>query len=325
VHSKAQSIRWITLSGSLVCIAAVVGWLGSLAALERPQFVPVLFQNEYQEGHSEGLDEVILFPPDGPRIKIPMPAGLPVGPRVLTFSRDGRSIYAQKLEGANRWSAVLKIDFQPTRWTEVLGTADLGLVHCLDASDPSRLVVRASPSLKQFPRTLEISPETGAIRQLPVNGPTRCIARSISVPPRGFLSPDGTRTVINNGTEARVVTLQSGNVQIIRQSSPDTYWTWSPDGRRLAGIVKDDIILVDSNDTSRPKNLGSHGEDPIKWSPDSSRLLIVREQLSCAPTIYGTSLQILYVETGKREAVRGSHCRVWPNDAAGWMDREIAR
>jgi hypothetical protein len=306
-------------SRALVCIAGIIGLHVQLVAAQTPEFVPA-----YIEDH-----DLLIFPPAGPASRTTLPPGIPSRFRVTAFSPDGRAIYAQSSEqnkppSPTKWGSLLKIEVHPARVTEVPGTGSLGFVRCLSVPDPSRLILRVSPNLMEAPRTLEISTDTGAKRQLPTDEPSVCMDLGASVPPRGFLSPDGKRTVTNTGTDAHIVTLQSASAQTIRQSSASTYWTWSPDGRWVAGIVNGDIILVDSNDTPRAKDLGTSGDGSIMWSPDSTRLLIVREESSCAPTIIGRSLQTLDVRTGRREPVRDSRCRVG-NGEIGWIDRGVAQ
>lgn len=309
----------LRISGVLACVLAAKLCSAQVAKAQPPEFVPAFFH--FAPIPDQLVDVVDLFPPEGQSATVAMPPGLGAS-RVIAFGPEGRSLYVQT-PGPSGYSGVRKLDFRPTRWAEVPGTADLGLVRCMAIPDPTRLLLIVSPGPLKELRTFEVSPDTGERRQLPIVGPFVCMDPGLGNP-HGFLSPDGKRSVINAGKQAQVLTIESGGVQLIEQSSPGTHWTWSPDGKWLAGIVNDNVILVDSENTSGSRNLGASGDGPITWSPDSTRLLIVTGQMSCIPTVVGRSLQILDVGTGKREAVRGSHCRI-VNGTVGWMDREIAK
>ena len=49
-------------------------------------------------------------------------------------------------------------------------------------------------------------------------------------------------------------------------------WTWSPDAQWIAGIRDREIVLINSDDTARPRNLGASGDGGVQWSPDSKYL-----------------------------------------------------
>jgi hypothetical protein len=74
----------------------------------------------------------------------------------------------------------------------------------------------------------------------------------------------------------------------------------------------------------RYKNLGSSGDGPLVWSPDSKYLLLRRSSLSCAASVYGESLEIVDVKAGKREIVKSSHCSITAG-TIGWLDSGVVQ
>jgi hypothetical protein len=68
------------------------------------------------------------------------------------------------------------------------------------------------------------------------------------------------------------------------------------------------------------KDLGKAEGKPV-WSPDAGFLLDVKPQVSCWATLYGMSLQVIDVASGKRSLVKSSHCGIitggfWMNAGA---------
>jgi len=132
-------------------------------------------------------------------------------------------------------------------------------------------------------------------------------------------SPDGTRLVYRNlgGASPSVIEVgkpwaeQSPQVlPTMSDSIPWGPWSWSPDGRKLAGNIlrtgASDGILVYSLEAQHYERLSDFGRSPI-WLSDSRRLLFqhqgklylidsqskkVREVLSVAPNEFGLGATI---------------------------------
>lgn len=137
------------------------------------------------------------------------------------------------------------------------------------------------------------------------------------------MSPDGQRAIIKAGKHLNLVDVNSGEVRVLKETSTDTQSAWSPDGRWIAAVSNGRITLLDSHTAARSRKLGSAG-DALVWSPDSRCLLLRKSSLSCALTLYGTSLEVVEVETGRREQIKSSRCTITAG-RLGWMDRQFAQ
>jgi eukaryotic-like serine/threonine-protein kinase len=136
-------------------------------------------------------------------------------------------------------------------------------------------------------------PDGGDLRQLSATeGPQAQVS---------LWSPDGTRVVSNlqwgppvlfsaaSPTQRRSLTPQSGKPL----SSPMLMWSWSPDGRKLAGWGER-IFIYDFAE-ERYEQLAEAGMRPV-WLPDSRRLLFfLRDRLYLHETATRTTREILSV------------------------------
>ena len=292
--------------------AGVSGWCGQFAGTDLARYYPAYFQ-------PDSPPRLMIFPPNGRSLMVGLPVGISNGMGVIAFSPDGNALYGQKAEPRNRTMGIDKIDFWPAHESEVRGSAGIGQVRCVAPSQASLSIFVSAWNWNDATGGIfEIYLDTGARRLLPVDEPSACGGEG------GLLSPDGKRVVRASGKEARLIELRTGADRVIKGGGADTAWTWSPDGQWIAGIRNREIVLINSDDTSRPRNLGASGDGGVQWSPDSKYLLLRKSQLSCLPTLYGESLEVVSVETGKREPVTGSHCRI-SGGTFGWLDRDVTQ
>lgn len=268
----------------------------------------------FQPGHPP---ELRLFPLDGPALTVALPPALSPHSHVIAFSSDGRAVYTQK-DPLNRSEGINKIEFQPARESVVPGTIGTGEVWCLESSQPPGTIVVNAWSWSQNTRGIFRIDPTATMQLLPLGSASVCGGEG------GLLSPDGERAITRGRKQLRLVTLNTGTVSPIKGTSTDTQCTWSPDGRWIAGIRGGRIVLVNAAKPNRARHLGSAGDAPIVWSPDSKYLLLRKSSLSCALTLYGESLEIVEVTTGRRRMVKSSHCTIIAG-TLGWLDRSLAQ
>jgi hypothetical protein len=278
--------------------------------------------------HPENRRPVLsLFPIEGPALTVPLPAGLPESLTLNAFGPDGKAIYVQKADRSS--DGIIKVEFKPARQSVVPGTVGLGTIWNLTVSQPSgRIYVSGLSKTRGQCGTFEIDPDAGAFRILLVGAYPDCGGGG------GAISPDGKRVLSYRDTELSVIDLETGTVEAIkgiagRATQRHVTWprtaSWSPDGRWISTVFDNGgIVLIETTDTSKRRNLGSSGGAPIIWSPDSRYLLLSRSESRCDQYVYFTSLESLDVETGRRRAIQSSRCEVGPG-WVGWVDSEAVR
>jgi len=258
-----------------------------------------------------------LFPIDGSEVLVALPADLATDFRAITFSPDGRAIYGQISEPLNRSLGIRKIEFQPARQSVIPGSVGTGEIRCLSVSSSSRSIVVSGWSWSQGKDGIfEIDPDAGTNRVLPTTSPSLCGG------PGGLASPDGKRAVRTSGKKMVLVDLNTGGVQTVKGVGADASCEWAPNGLLIACIHDRMILLVDVTNPSRSKDVGMSGSGPVAWSPDSKRLLLIQSQVSCLPTLYGQSLEVLDIQTDKRIPIKSSHCKIL-SGSIGWLDSAV--
>ena len=258
-----------------------------------------------------------MFPPDGPAVIVALPAGLPSYSRAIGFSLDGRAMYNQKIEPFSRSNGIYKVEFQPARERVVPGSVGTGEVTCLSESRSSEKIIFAGWSWShENGGVFEIDPITATRQLLPMGSASICGGSG------GILSPDGGHAVKVVGKGRGLLDMKTGVVRALKGTNQDTRCSWSPDSKRVACVQEGKVSLLDADALSHPRNLGSAGQIPVEWSPDSKYLLLRSSPLSCAFTPYGESLMILDVKTGKRKLVASSNCKITSGDF-GWLDCNI--
>ena len=115
------------------------------------------------------------------------------------------------------------------------------------------------------------------------------------------------------GKSLAVTDLQGRVVRAIQGTKKDAGYLWSPNSEMLVWARGNEIMLIDlsrEREDLAPRKLGSAGDSDVVWSPDSKYLLIRSSSLSCKFTLYGESLEVIDVATGKRMPVKSSHCEI---------------
>lgn len=273
---------------------------------------------------------ITLFPlGPGKATEVALPPSL-TNINLISFAPDGRSGYFQVPAGwvLNLSDALIKVEFSPVRQSPVPGSGGLGDIYSLTVSPQSgRILVSASGGKDHLCGTYEIDPDAGTHRALRV-GPN-CGG--------GIISPDGKKAIgiaslprtpssPPSIEQLSLVDLETGATQSLGVGRG----SWSPDGRWIAVSGSGRIVLIDANNLSHRKKLGSSGvDDHLIWSPDSKRLLFVKQENRCR-FLYlfqvddSESIEVVDVETGKRQAIPSAHCAV-SKSAIGWVDAEAVR
>jgi WD40 repeat protein len=268
--------------------------------------------------------QLTLFPTTGPVATIPLPEGLLGSLTIGALSPDGNAIYVPSMDG------VTKIELKPPRQSIVRGTAGIGTIWHLTASQRSGTMFVSG--IVNTPRgtecgTFKIEPETETPRKLLTGTFPECGGGG------GEVSPDGSQVMGYSGGDLCMIDLTSGAVQAVRGlkglTRDDVTWkgqvAWSPDGQWIAATLDHRIILIDAKDPSKRKRLGSSGDGRVVWSGDSRHLLLLASQARCVLTFgYFESLETLDIETGKRNAIKNARCNI-SGGWIGWIDRDAAQ
>jgi hypothetical protein len=144
----------------------------------------------------------------------------------------------------------------------------------------------------------------------------------------GGVSPDGGKMAVPRGVGLDVVDLTTGTSVPLGSG----FWKggWSPDGKWIAALRIDPgreqprprpsrTVRIDANDLSRRRIMGGEADTEISWSPDSRYLLYSEVMPPCPNKGDDPSLLTMDIETGKREIVRESRCKVNGYRYVGWI------
>jgi WD40 repeat protein len=287
----------------------------SLATLcQSPRFVPVhihRIESHSANGVSTPIAVATMYPMRGPSTNIELPG---VSPNVFTArsTADGRTIYAAN---ATPKSGVTKIEFNPLRVSTVEGSREFIILR--DVRVLSRGKIGGIASTRSEGRlrfgAYSLDPvELIYLQDLEQTG--RLIDISPDMKRASIVSGDGRIRPL----EIRVLDLESSGQSVIKGVRGGY---WSPDGRWMAVIRDGRLELLDAATLQRKRELGSVEMMGV-WSPDSRYLLFFKSQFSCAATLYGRSLEVLNVESGKRITIASSHCDVVAG-ALTWLDASI--
>ncbi|HYL78703.1 MAG TPA: hypothetical protein VEU96_31220, partial [Bryobacteraceae bacterium] len=211
----------------LAMAAAVTGVNATLVVrAASPSFTPAYFRPSFSRDQATLLT---LFPMVGPEATVPLPTGLPLSFRLLAFSRDGKAIYGQKQDPLGPSSAIIKIEFKPTRQSEVPGSAGLGAVWFLTESQQSgKIYVSAWSKNKAKGEcgAFEIDSDSGTFRTLRVGIYGDCGAVT------GPVSPDGKRVLGRQSGRLGILDLEKGDFHELGARMTEA--SWSPDGQLIA-------------------------------------------------------------------------------------------
>ena len=264
---------------------------------------------------------LLLFPSAGPDTSVVLPVGLLTNFLILCFSADGQAIYGQTNNPARSTGEILRIDLKSMRQSAVPGSAGFKTIwHMTVSLPPTRIFVSGCAHTSRIEcGAFEIDPQSGTQKRL-ISGDLGPVQNL------GPVCPDGRMIAVPIGKKLCLLNLETGltrskNTVASGMLSAAGTWisqcAWSPDSRWLVAVGDRRIALIDASEPVPPRYLGP-GYWRIEWSPDSKYLLVRRPQLSCAPTLYGQSLEIIDRDTGKRVPVKGSHCRI-SGGAFGWV------
>jgi WD40-like Beta Propeller Repeat len=261
---------------------------------------------------------LVMFPPAGEAITVPLSPGMMTGVNIIGSSRDGHALYGETAY-PGEWGGLTKFEFRPARQTVVPGSAGLGRISSLSLAPSSRRILVSASTMKGGKLEcgdFEIDPESTTRRTLRVGIYPEC---------GGPISQDGGRELHTLDGQLSILELRTGaNTPV---ASNVDWASWSPDGRWIAAVSGrgggGHILLFNAMNTREKRSLGT-GHRPLVWSPDSKHLLLAASEVSCLVTLYGQSLQVLNVETGKRSPVGNSHCRIASGSFA-WVNADIVQ
>jgi len=145
------------------------------------------------------------------------------------------------------------------------------------------------------------------------------------------LSPDGKRAVATVGSNAtqnlhiEVIDLASGTAKTLSIE----FWAgvWSPDGKWIAALGNHSrsLVLIDANNFSKRKNLGTAAAIRPAWSPDSRYLVLWKFSLFRCGFFLDieppATAEALDVNSGKRTTIRSSACQLNVGQL-GWLSRK---
>jgi len=304
--------RWSRCFATIAIVTALaMGSEESLkSAASESAYCPAYFQA------SQGLSNepmLTLFPWVGPESSIPLPTALKTNFRIISFGPDGRSLFGQKARFNGLSVPITKIDFTPLRESEVPGSDQVGTIWYLTISSSSEALLLSGWSTRGGEcGAFELDSKDGTLRRLRVGAYPECGGAA------GPVSPDGRYALISKKNGLTKIQLDTGAIRLL--GSDLKGGVWSPNGRWIAAkSAAGKIALIDELEQPRRKDLGKASEGPIVWSPDSKYLLISKSELSCALNLYGGTLEIVNVQTGKRTSLKSSHCRIL-DGAFGWVE-----
>lgn len=278
------------------------------AAIARSQpFLPAYVQ----QGQPATLT---VFQPTGPPKIVQLPADVPTTFSIWMFSRDGRSIYGESPLKGNQ--EIFKIELNPPHVVRIRFSIQLeGVRRVTESQDPNILFVSG------FAR-LDGVHTCGAAFQLAMNTGAVTLMRAY---PCGTtvesVSPDGRFVLLTKGKHVSLSNLRTGNIEELRGIESGNWSSWSPDSRWISVIQDEHITLIEAE---HPKNRRSMRavKGPVTWSPDSKAILYYKSQLSCALTLYFGSLEVMNLETKRRNVVNGSHCEIG-RPQVGWVSPSV--
>jgi hypothetical protein len=255
-----------------------------------------------------------LFPSTGQEIRVPLRPGLEGGFFFLGSSSNATILYGGI--PSQDFAGLKELQFNPVRERVVPGSVGLGNILNLTVSrEPGKFLVSASliRSGTWECGIFEIDSDVGTFRPLRVSRPPDC---------GGPISPDGKTEIHTSGNNVSLLDLATGSSISI---GTDMQWPmWSPDGRWIAAVVREEGVIIDPRNPSEKRHLGK-ADGPMIWSPDSKYLLFEKSQFWCWPTLYGVSLQVLNVITGKRSFIKSAHCNILGRSNIFWINRDTVQ
>src|SRR5579859_1169505 len=319
ITSMLPTKRWAALA--VVAFGSVRGLSQSGAGTAQPQYAPA-----YYFGTQSDPPELVVFPPAGKPVVIPLPS--PGLPRAMAFTPDGRAIFttintikSPRTPGHPArlgQPRLIRIDLSQVRVTTVADLVGLDSVSELGITPRGdRILFTAAGWNGNLAFDLfEIEPSGETFKML--------LARFGDAV--GGISPDGSRMLVDLVDGLAIVDLATRATVTLGRG----LWkgAWSPDGRWIAALQLDPeseqprprlsrTIRIDAHDFSQRRDMGGESDVEVCWSPDSKYLLYSESQPYCSGT--GVSLLTMDIESGKRVIVKGSKCNMKGRQKIGWV------
>lgn len=139
-----------------------------------------------------------------------------------------------------------------------------------------------------------------------VSGEDRALTATGDADDAPVFSPDGSRVAfVRNGREVRTVAVESGDQEVLARGlfwrfgfGPDVPMAWSPDGRWLAVLARDDRmftnpLLIPVEDGGEPRfltRLANNNAGGLAWSADGERFYLTTGQRTETPQLLEVDL-----------------------------------
>lgn len=308
---------------AVVAFTAVTGLSQSGTGIASPQYAPAYYY--WTQGQPP---KVVVFPPSGEQVVIPLPLPSPL--RASAFTLDGRAIFgtidttaAPRTPGRPaRLGAprLIRVDLAPFRVTTVADLVGLGAVFGLVVAPRQDKILLTGAGWKgNYGCDLfEIDSSGEGFEMLLSN--FGCGV--------GGISPEGSKMLVRRDQGLAAVDLTTGAT--IQLGTGLWKGAWSPDGRWIAALNippaeqrrrrSSWTIRIDAHDFSQRRDMGGEGDTEVTWSPDSRYLLYSESQPSCS---HGVTLFTMDIESGKREIVKESKCKVNGSRRIGWVSLDV--
>lgn len=313
----------------VVAFTAVPGLSQSVDGRASPTYAPA-----YYYGTQGEPPQLVVFPPVGRRVVIPLP--LPSLLRATAFTPDGRAIFATiNTIKSPRTSGhpgrlgpprLIRVDLSPVHVTTVADLVGLDWVAGMAVAPHQDKILFTAGGWKGNTSCdlFEIEPSGGDFKMLLPN-----FGCGI-----GGISPDGGKMLAGRDLGLAIIDLATGDeVQLGTR-----LWkgAWSPDGRWIAALHEDPpgerppgrvswTIRIDAHDFSQRRDMGGEADTEVIWSPDSRYLLYSQWEPPCPHGRDDPSLITMDIETGKRAVVKESKCNVNGSRRIGWVSLDAVR
>jgi len=258
-------------------------------------------------------DAIYIFPNGGKEFSIRVPPNVPAVANLIGFASSGRSAYLQVPSAGipHLSDELIQMNFSPLRLFSVPGSGGLGEIVSVTNSLSGNLLVTAAYG-QGLCGAYEIDTSRGTHRPIwtePARPDCRLGVEQVD--------PDGKRVLIGDNLNFKVVDTATGTIEL---SGSTGRGAWSPDGNWLAISKKGEITVFDGRTFSMRRRFRASSIDGhLVWSPDSTRILFVQEELGCLLQDDFESIAVLDIETGKKWVISSSHCMV-TNSQIGWVD-----
>lgn len=275
--------------------------------------------------------QLVVFPPAGKQVVIPL--ALPSLLRFMAFTPDGRTIFATINTTATPRTPghpgrlgpprLIRIDLLPVRVTTVADLVGLGdvLGMVLAPRQDKILFLGAGWKGNMDCDLFQIDPSGGEFKMLLPNFGCRL----------GGISPDGSKMKIRDDFSLGLAVIDLATGDTVQLGSRLWKAAWSPDGKWIAALHEDPpgeqplprpskTIRIDARDFSKQRDMGGEDDTDVVWSPDSKYLLYSESQPFCS---HGVTLFTMDIESGKREIVKESKCKVNGSRRIGWVSLDV--